>query len=268
MTNFIHERVYVGNGLSVVIDGNSKITAGNGTFEDPKPNAFSLPAASVDGQSHCPGSTSTCRASCYVRGLAKSAVDVYDAYHANARTLDAILSGSAVMGFDTARRLGAWIEGNAMHGFRWHVSGDVRSAVHAMRNLSVCRNSRTVRHWIYTRTFDNSVMAYLTSAANLTVNVSADRENFAAAKDAATRFGARIAYMASPGEDVPPLPDGSVIFPDYPLRGRELDDPREAPWWKSIDHRTRLMVCPADFFGQSDSMRCGPCTKCIDAVTP
>ena len=36
--------VDVGDGITLYVDGNSKITGSNGTFEDPKPNAFSLPA--------------------------------------------------------------------------------------------------------------------------------------------------------------------------------------------------------------------------------
>lgn len=283
MTTFIHERVELAPGLSVVIDGNSKITAGNGTYANPTPNAFSLPAASVHTAPWCPGSTPTCRASCYVKGLAKHAPDVYEAYTDNARTLRWILGNTDDSQWLTsAQALGRWIAEHCAGGFRWHVSGDVWDGDHAAWIVRVCLESRNVRHWIYTRTL--SAVPALMLAPNLTVNVSADRDNYADARDCAAQNGARLAYMATPHDfdphgwcracgagditDTPciprDLPDGSVIFPDYPLRGRELAEPTSHPFWQGASHRVHLMTCPADFFGQSEQHRCGPCMKCID----
>lgn len=48
------------DGHHLWLDGNGKITAGNGTLDDPKPNAFSL----VEIED-CPGSTPSCRTACY-----------------------------------------------------------------------------------------------------------------------------------------------------------------------------------------------------------
>lgn len=277
MTAFIHTRVELAPGLVVTIDGNSKITVGNGTYDDPKPNAFSLPAASVSAPGFCPRSTPTCRASCYVRGLAKHAPDVYEAYRQNADALTILRSAPADRMWRAADTLGEWIEANASAGFRWHVSGDVWDVQHACWIVAVCQASPKVPHWIYTRTL--SAVPTLMRAKNLAVNVSADRDNYADARDCAVQNGARVAYMATPHTwtDGPSqderamdhsmlpnvLPDGSVIFPDYPLRGRELATPTEAPYWQNASRRVRLMTCPADFFGQSEQHRCGPCAKCL-----
>lgn len=290
-TAFIHTRVELAPGVSVVIDGNSKITVGNGTYADPKPNAFSLPAASVSAPGFCPRSTPTCRASCYVRGLAKHAPDVYEAYRQNADALTILRSAPADRMWRAADTLGEWIEANASAGFRWHVSGDVWDVQHACWIVAVCQASPKVPHWVYTRTL--SAVPTLIRAKNLAVNVSADRDNYADARDCAVQNGARVAYMATPhtwtvihatapwvhcpacnaielageGDDAPcvprDLPDGSVIFPDYPLRSRELATPTEAPYWQNASHRLRVMTCPADFFGQSEQHRCGPCSKCL-----
>lgn len=263
MTAFIHTRVRVGPGLDLVIDGNSKITASNGTYANPAPNAFSLPSAAVDGleSGACPGSTAACRLSCYTHGLAKHAPDTYAAYAENARALTWILARHE-RAEASARRLGAWISEHCAGGFRWHVSGDVWHRDHAYWIADVCKASPDVGHWIYTRTLD--AVGVLRLAHNLAVNVSADLENYADAKRTADTFGARIAYMATAPDDWPAdLPRESIVFPDYPLRGRALLEPTEHPWWKSLTHAKRLQVCPADQFGQSEAHRCGPCNRCM-----
>ncbi len=264
MTAFTHTRVRVTPGLDLVIDGNSKITAGNGTYAEPAPNALSLPAASVDwaGPS-CPGSTPTCRASCYVKNLALMSPDTYAAYHENLDALTWILPRADARAI-SARRLGMWIALNARGGFRWHVSGDVLHEEHAWWITSVCHHSPKVAHWIYTRTF--AAVPALTCAPNLVVNVSADRDNYAAAQDVARRHGLRVCYEATGDGHVPAdLRVGDVVFPDYALRGRTLEDPTTAPWWQGLTHDQRAMVCGADAFGQSESMRCGMdrCHKCL-----
>ena len=50
-TNFVHKKISY-NGLDFYFDGNSKISASNGTFDEPAPNAFSVVQIS-----DCPGST-------------------------------------------------------------------------------------------------------------------------------------------------------------------------------------------------------------------
>lgn len=266
-TNFCEAKIDVGEAadgqrMTFYIDGNSKISRENGTYAAPTPNAFSLPAASVGLRGDCPGSTSACRGSCYVKGLAKHAPELYAHYQLNAAILAYVLCSPQRAQY-AAIWLATWIVNNAPAGFRWHVSGDVWHEQHAAWIASVCKYTPQVPHWIYTRTLE--AVPTLRRAANLAVNVSADRENFDAACAVALAYNARLCYLAqSPdAEAIPHLPAGSVIFPDYPNRGRELADPTSAPWWQSLTHEQRTMVCPTDFFGQSEASRCGPCTKCL-----
>ncbi len=249
-------------GARFYLDGNSKITVGNGTYAEPAPNAFSLPAASVDGES-CPGSTAVCRSSCYVKGLAKHAPDLYAHYVENAAVLATLLAApwDDAAAFYAASALAVWIREHASEGFRWHVSGDVWHQKHAEWIVTVCMLAADVPMWIYTRTLD--VVGTLRSARNLAVNVSADRDNYPAAEATARLHGARLTYLCDDGHVPVDLPPGSVIFPDYALRGRDLADPTSAPWWQSLTHEQRKMVCPTDFLGQSESARCGPCAKCL-----
>jgi hypothetical protein len=82
-TAYVFEEIDLGNDLSFYVDGNSKITAGNGTYNEPKPNALSLPHIST-----CPGSTKQCRENCYVFGLKKYAPEVYEKYCQNERVIN------------------------------------------------------------------------------------------------------------------------------------------------------------------------------------
>jgi hypothetical protein len=261
-TNFTHARVRVAPGIDLVVDGNSKITASNGSFAEPAPNALSLPAASVEWSGpSCPGSTPTCRATCYVKGLAKYAPEVYAVYHENFAALTWLLDKPGTRE-EAARRLGAWIAANAAGGFRWHVSGDVLNLAHARWIVDVCHASPDVGHWIYTRTFD--CVPALLCAQNLTVNVSADVDNYAAARAVATAHRLRVCYEATGAGAIPGDHVGDVVtFPDYALRGRDLERPTSAAWWQSLTHEQRKTVCPADFYGQSEAHRCGPCSKCL-----
>ncbi len=256
-TTFCSAEIELFDGLSFFVDGNSKITRENGTYANPKPNALSLPAASVENDGRaCPGSTPTCRASCYVRGLAQHAPALYSRYLSNAHALAEILRPGNDRGFAwSALKLGMWIEDNASHGFRWHVSGDVLSLKHAEWIVNVCAVAADVPFWIYTRTLE--AVGCLTTAPNLAVNVSADRDNFAAAKRIALEHGARLCYLTT-GEVPSDLPEGSVLFPDYPQRKQKGSD-----WFDTLAPEHRKMICPTDMYGQSEAHRCGPCTKCF-----
>ncbi len=262
-TNFCGVDIPLWDDLAFFVDGNSKITGGNGTFDEPKPNAFSLPHIS-----HCPGSTPDCRASCYVHGLKKYAPELAAKYELNAMALARVL-----LSFPTADRsacvLADWITENAPAGFRWHVSGDVTSERHAQWIGRVCTRAEKVPFWIYTRTLE--VVPILAQVKNLAVNVSADKTNYARARRVAfeAKRGVegqtpRICYLTTDGTLPENLEPGSVIFPDYALRGRDLPDPTSAPWWQGLTQEQRVMVCPTDFFGQSEAHRCGPCRKCLD----
>lgn len=265
-TTFCTAEVHVGQALTLWIDGNSKVTRGNGTYDNPKPNAFSLPAASVahayasPAPRACPGSTPTCRASCYVKGLAQHAPEVYARYEQNAEVLAACLRSEALF-YDSAEALADWIVLHAEYGFRWHVSGDVWNEQHAHWIATVCGFASHVPFWIYTRTFN--VVPVLVAVDNLAVNISADVDNYPEARAVALSHGARVCYLTEDGALPADLPAGSVIFPDYALRGRGLDTPTAAPWWQGLSAEHRRMTCPTDFFSQSEAHRCGPCRKCF-----
>lgn len=259
-TKFCATEVQVTRNHTLWIDGNQKITAGNGTYEDPKPNAFSILAIK-----DCPNRTPTCEAVCYVANLRKFAPDTYELHRRNSETIKEIIGTYSV--FDlAAQRLSSWIAKNCTGGFRWHVGGDVFSERYAEWIVDVCRNSPNVRHWIYTR---SNYAFILQRAENLTVNLSADADNWGQYIDPAeltTTHGFRFCYLTVDGNVPNNLPPGSVIFPDYGLRGRNLDDPKQHEWWKGLTAEQRKMVCPVDFFGASPGLRCGPCRKCIDQV--
>ena len=253
MTAFIHTNVHLWDGMSFTIDGNSKITADDGTYDNPIPNAFSLPHIST-----CPGSTSSCRTSCYVHGLQKYAPDVYRAYMDNERVWHAVHNARREM--EAAQMLASVIADTCTR-FRWHVSGDVFSEPYARWIVRVCRLAPDTQFWLYTRSLN--LLRALVGEPNLVVNVSADRDNWVLASAAAKSYKLRVCYMSQNDNDVPPLPKGSVIFPDYPARGRELAQPTGHSWWVARTQKERKMVCPPDFFGQSEQHRCGPCTKCL-----
>jgi hypothetical protein len=264
-TTFVHAAVPVGAGLVLHVDGNSKVTAGNGTYDEPRPNALSLPAASVQGQGvHCPQSTPACRESCYVKGLAQHAPELYALYQDNFDTLMHLLVGPVDKRWNAACALAGWIDEHCVGGFRWHVSGDVLNLAHAKFIARVARLSPNVSHWIYTRTLD--VVPWLCDAGNLAVNISCDADNYEAAREAyygVDDQSVRLAYLTVDGTLPSDLPLSSIIFPDYSLRGRSLSDPTSHAWWQGLSQEHRRMVCPTDFFGQSEQHRCGPCRKCL-----
>lgn len=255
MTQFVSATVHIpAVGLDLVIDGNGKI----GGWDNPVPNAFSLPAPVT-----CPGSTPTCRASCYA-STARTLIpaELRERYERNEAAIRTILEQPDA-GYLAAVQLARWIAEHCQGvGFRWHVSGDVFSDQYAWWVVTVALTSPEIQHWIYTRSLRS--IPVLVRARNLTVNVSADRDNFEEARAEAKIWGLRLCYLAAGAGIVPPerLRAGDVIFPDYALRGRDRDDPTTAPWWGLLDPAQRRMVCPADFFGQSSRYRCGVCTKC------
>lgn len=255
VTAYVYTEVDIGQNLSLYIDGNSKVTINNGSYDKPKPNALSLPHIST-----CPGSTSLCRKSCYVYNLQKNAPEVYSKYMQNERVLHHILMNDNILSL-TAKNLGNWISVNCPHGFRWHVSGDVISKQHAEWIVKITEASPTVLHWIYTRSL--AVVPILVQSKNLRVNISADSENYTLAKQVAIENNTRICYFTPDGNIPKDLNTQSVIFPDYSFRGRDSSDTKGIEWFNSLSTIERKMICPADFFGQSENYRCGPCSKCL-----
>lgn len=245
------------DGEFLFVDGNGKITWENGTLAAPKPNALSLLHVA-----DCPGSTPTCRASCYVNGLMQHAGDTYDLYRHNSQQVRRILARDAARALEWAAALGDWIAQNAPGGFRWHVSGDVVSRAHAEWIVDVCRMSPKVAHWIYTRSFEHA--GVLVGAENLAVNLSADRDNWEAALAAwRANPGTRICYMTTGDGAIPEgleLAPDAVIFPDYNLRaGTEAG----RAWFAALPPERKKMTCPVDMQGKSEERRCGPCPRCL-----
>lgn len=270
-TVFCTARIDGPGGHHMWIDGNGKVTAGNGTLDDPRPNAFSLPAGNRDDRrEHCPGSTAVCRKSCYVHGLESAVPDTFALYEHNATTIRAILADPD-LAVEWAAVVGAWITENASGGFRWHVSGDIFSDAYAQWIADVAMQSHTVRHWIYTRSFDvvdiEPLIAVSTNVGgNVALNLSVDADNYEAARlFAQVRRGwwdleLRLCYLSHDGSVPSTLPPGSVIFPDYAFRAPN-DAP--SPWYEALPKEQRPMVCPVDHRGKSEARRCGPCSRCL-----
>lgn len=240
------------------LDGNSKVTAGNGTLDLPRPNALSL----VQVQD-CPFATNTCKKSCYVHNLEGAQRTLHKMYQHNSAKIRALLyawdaTGDWGTGELWAMRLGAAIERKCAGGFRWHNSGDILSETHAKWIAMVVEHSQNVNHWIYTRSF--GCIRPLLGQRNLTINLSADEDNYQDARVWAEVHKLRIAYMTIDGSYPCDLLDGAVIFPDYALRG---GTPRGNKWFASLEPRFKAMVCPVDVWGKADNRRCGPCDRCI-----
>lgn len=270
-TSFCSARLDGPGGLHLYFDGNGKVTASNGTLHDPKPNAFSLPAAGISGIEHCPQSTPTCRKACYVEGLNKAQPDLYALYEQNAANIRTILADEDLAN-DWAMHVAHWITTNAAGGFRWHVSGDLFSMQYAEWIADVCRESPSVRHWIYTRSFDflgPLVGASTINGGNLALNLSCDVDNYHAAREAAETWeqdgGApRLCYLTVDGVVPASLAADDTVFPDYPLRlGAKTF--AESDWWQSISQFQRGLVCPVDVRGKSERVRCGlnNCDRCL-----
>jgi hypothetical protein len=265
-TAFVHERLDGDDGRHLWLDGNQKVTAGNGTFDAPRPNALSL-LDRVD----CPGKTPTCSASCYVQNLAAAQPELHALYRHNSETVRAILDdGISWIGWGGL--LGVWISQHAAGGFRWHVSGDIISDRHAKMIRLACRVAYNVRHWIYTRSFDHLGPLLGVSTArggNLAINLSADRDNYHTARALADMHGLRVCYLATEIGDVPEgLRVSDVLFPDYPLRGpggahAPSAQRQGSPFWQSLTPLQRKITCPVDNYGKSEGVRCGPCSKCL-----
>jgi hypothetical protein len=197
-----------------------------------------------------------------VHGLQKHAAEVYAKYQQNERVLHAILldQNKPLFG-QSAQKLGEWISASCPRGFRWHVSGDLFSPAYAEWIKAVALASPQVLHWIYTRTL--SLARQFEQSPNLVLNISADKDNYLKARKVAVENNLRLCYLTQDGTLPEDLPDGAIIFPDYQVRGRALPNPVDHPWWQGLGARERKMVCPADFFGQSEQHRCGVCRKCM-----
>ena len=273
-TAFIFAELAGSDGRKLYFDGNGKITAGNGTLHEPKPNAFSL----VEG-GDCPYRTPTCEAACYVHGLKSAQPDLHALYQHNSTTIRELLDLGYARSGAWAFKVAEWITEHAPGGFRWHVSGDIFSMEYAEWIAKVVRRSPTVRHWIYTRSFpylEALVDVATEHGGNLAINLSCDRDNLWLARRAQETHGVgRLCYLATGANDtlptavgdaiasLPALSDDSVIFPDYSLRPRQFATLAESPFWQALTPQQRGLVCPVDAHNKAENRRCGPCDRCL-----
>lgn len=254
MTEFVLHDLPLATGQVLTLDGNSKVTVANGTFTKPIANAFSLSAPN-----NCPYSTEACRESCYtIAPRMQAQKKMLWKYRLNSETIRNVIMGQGWAWHDSIARLSLYAIKHAPNGFRWHVSGDIFSWCYAEWIAQVCLAAPRVPFWIYTRSF--RYVPPLLGIRNLTVNLSADRDNAELARRHAEQFKLRVCYMLTdhPDDSVPDwLRRGDVIFPDYVFR---YPDRRVL----SLPLAQRRMLCPADLFGQSEHLRCGPCRKCTE----
>lgn len=262
MTEFSLQRMQVFP-YDFYFDGNSKITGRDGMYDTPAANAFSLPHIAT-----CPGATPICEAECYVHGLAGSEWDVYQAYLKNYQSLIKALFDSPSSTTEAVKSaFGHYIR--QFQDFRWHVSGDVFSWDYAHFIKEVSNLAPGTRQWIYTRSL--SYVDPLCDSKSLVVNLSADACNLPAVLSCwrRTRERTRICYLSTDGEIPRELPPGSVVFYKYPDRYKSSDPKlraqslRETDYWQDLATDQRKMLCPPDFFGQSEMLRCGPCQRCM-----
>ena len=246
-----------GTPFSFFFDGNGKITRENGTFARPVSNAFSL--IQVED---CPFATPICKSVCYVHRLEKAEVEIHAAYVQNSRVIREVLGNDEYF-LEVTKAFSEWIESKSPKGFRWHVSGDIISNRHAEFIAQVCRITPQVPFWIYTRSFPLLLPLLSPRILNLALNLSADKDNYEDVLLLHRTYGLRICYLTIDGNIPINLPKGSVIFPNHELRGRDLPHPTDASWCHTLTYQQKQMVCPPDFFGQSESLRCGPCKKCL-----
>lgn len=248
-TQFAHSVVQTPYG-ELHFDGNSKITCEDGSFESPVANSFSLPHIAS-----CPDATEVCMAECYVHGVP---AEVYRSYLQNYRTLLRAYRAKRISSL--VGPISQYMLSNNLSRFRWHTSGDIFAPWYADMIGEICKLTPEIKHWIYTRT-DYGLL--LTQYGNMTVNLSADSENLEKMRELKRKNSDfNLTYLAQTPDE--PLPkEADVIFSTYALRGRDLIDPRDHFWWQRLPHEQQRKVCPVDFFGQSEIMRCGPCKKCL-----
>ncbi|MGY1709137.1 hypothetical protein ACI8AC_06455 [Geodermatophilus sp. SYSU D00758] len=157
-------------------------------------NSFGLPA----GRAHsCPGATATCVRVCYAGKLEKLYRGLREVLVGNLETLTGLdRAGMAALLIDMIAGFRADCERAEKRGavvprdFRIHWDGDFFSLTYAEAWADVVRASPDIRFWVYTRSFDPAsldVLPVLAGLPNLTVYLSVDPDNLAAASAAKQR---------------------------------------------------------------------------------
>lgn len=193
-------------------------SAGNKRWEPKVRNAFGLPAVVS-----CPGSTAACRAVCYADGVPWPSARALLEHNYEALRDASLADMVAMLSRLVEDFLAEW---NKVHNgdadgrrrqrrpiFRIHWSGDFFSSRYARAWATVCRMFPSVDFWTYTRSF--RFVGLLAGVDNLTVYLSADADNAAAAHQCAAKHGLPIAYMGVDGLE--PREDqrlGALVCPE------------------------------------------------------
>lgn len=166
-------------------------------------NSFGLPSGKAFS---CPGQTAFCERICYAGKLEKIYSGVRNILTHNwdllkDATLDTMVSLLGAMLDEFSNETHALIAKgkDASFDFRIHWDGDFFSRDYAEAWAIVIRNRPEIRFWVYTRSFyaPVNVIDILAGIDNLTVYLSADKDNIVIANEVAAQFpGILIATVA------------------------------------------------------------------------
>ena len=186
-------------------------------------NGFALPA----GNGACPFATETCAKGCYAKKGRMAFSNVQKAFHRNFTAL--LEAGSPERMAELIIDLLGWMKFRV---FRIHVSGDFFSADYAEAWAMACAEFPDREFWAYTRSRDAQVLSILAGIPNLSIFLSADRDNWCSMLELSERFPSFGLCYYTIGEDAPGAlyergrlvpaghPAGLVVFVDHPMRGK------------------------------------------------
>lgn len=163
----------------------------------PLPNAFGLAAGPAGS---CPFATELCIADCYADAAETRHKEVSAAMARNLAILQAcgddIAAMAELLAPVVAKSYELQVKAGVAPIFRIHWDGDLFSAAYAKAWAQTVRAFPGMTFWLYTRSF--AYVPEVVGLANLTVYLSMDGHNYAAAKACAKSFPeAHLAVMAA-----------------------------------------------------------------------
>lgn len=220
------------------------------------PNAFGLPAGIT-----CPGRTPFCD-SCYAVGIERFRHDTArlvhhnleillacgDNVHAMVNALDGVVSQSYTRGSRV---------------YRIHWDGDFYSLPYAQAWATVVRAYPDVQFYVYTRSFDTltlDVLPALVGIANLSVYLSVDEYNLAAAHDALERYVGEL-HVAACAET---QEQAQLLIEKLERRKAPAcpENVKRLPLVVAMDGRRSTPLTP----GMEAQGACAACRMCVDGV--
>lgn len=216
----------------IVVRGNTKL--GRSIY------TFSLPAIIT-----CPGSTETCRDLCYAcktKSIFNSST-VQTRYWKN--YIFSQRSDFAEVMINTLKKLG-------INYFRWHVSGDIYSIKYALNICLIIKNTPSIKHTIYTRSWREedveSILFRISDLKNINLWYSCDRDT---GYPVCIPPGVRLCYLQVKHNDIP---DYKV---DLFFRDHQLQD-------VVIKNINGTLVCPVE--NGITQTTCDKCKVCYEPV--